>query len=212
MATQAQITANRQNAQSSTGAKTQEGKAASSRNATKHGLSSSFNVLAHENQDEFDALLNRLEQEHKPSNHHQVFLVGQLGKTWWLLCRAQRLEAKAFDHMAGAGFDEDDADGRIVTQMFKTNPNAYVSLQRYATQAERSYYKAYRELKAAKQIQNEADYIRRIDQDHSPAAQRIMTAPVPNHPAYADPQYGHLSENEAARLRQAVRQNEPDRD
>ena len=203
MATQAQITANRQNAQSSTGAKTPEGKAASSKNATKHGLSSSFNVLAHEDQDEFDALLDRLEAEHEPSNHHQAFLAGQLAKTWWLLCRAQRLEAKAFDHLAGVQFEEDDADARIIAQMFKTNPNAYVSLQRYAVQAERSYYKAYRELKAAKQIQNEADYIRRVD--GAQVARRLAAAPVPNHPAASDPQYGYLPERAAAEVRETVR-------
>ncbi len=41
MATAAQIAANQANAQKSTGPKTPPGKAASSRNATKHGLSGS---------------------------------------------------------------------------------------------------------------------------------------------------------------------------
>jgi hypothetical protein len=54
MATQAQFHANRRNAQASTGPRTPEGKAASSANATRHGLSAAFRVLPNENQEEFD--------------------------------------------------------------------------------------------------------------------------------------------------------------
>ena len=54
MATTAQLLANQQNAALSTGPRTPDGKAASSPNATKHGLSSAFRVLAHEDQEEFD--------------------------------------------------------------------------------------------------------------------------------------------------------------
>jgi hypothetical protein len=57
MATTPQITANQQNAQSSTGPQTEQGKAAVSQNALKHGLTAPFDVLDHEDQDEFDALL-----------------------------------------------------------------------------------------------------------------------------------------------------------
>jgi hypothetical protein len=57
MATTAQILANQQNAQKSTGPRSPEGKAASAQNAAKHGLSSAFRVLQHEDQDEFDQTL-----------------------------------------------------------------------------------------------------------------------------------------------------------
>jgi hypothetical protein len=45
MATEAQIKANQQNAQKSTGPRTAEGKAAVSRNAVKHGLFASDPVI-----------------------------------------------------------------------------------------------------------------------------------------------------------------------
>jgi hypothetical protein len=126
----------------------------------------------------------------------------------WLLARAQRFETKAFEHLSGAQFDPDDADGRIITQMFKTNPGAYVSLQFYAAQAERSYYKAHRELQAAKQIQNEANFIKRMDATTT-VSQRILSAPPPNHPSRNDPQYGSPLEKAAAQVRAGIRQNEP---
>ncbi len=90
MSSTAQILANRANAALSTGPRTPQGKAAASRNATKHGLSSAFRVLAHENQEEFDQLLEDLRAYHRPGDIHQRLLVDQLAKSQWLLARAQR--------------------------------------------------------------------------------------------------------------------------
>ncbi len=182
MASPAQILANRQNAQHSTGPKTPEGKAASSRNATRHGLASAFIVLAHEDHNEFNQLLADLHKEHQPANLHQATLVEQLAKSQWLLARAQRLETSAFNHLAGFQNEPDsDPDARIIQEMFQSNPNALTTLQRYATQAERSYYKAYRELKASKQIQNEADYVANLA--GTSVIHRAMNAPTPATPA-----------------------------
>ena len=66
MSTAAQVLANRQNAVQSTGPITPEGKAASSRNATRHGLSGHFSVLPHESAEEFDGLAARLGAEFNP--------------------------------------------------------------------------------------------------------------------------------------------------
>ena len=49
MSTEKQINANRQNAQKSTGPKTAEGKATSSKNAVKHGLFAEEAVIYGEN-------------------------------------------------------------------------------------------------------------------------------------------------------------------
>jgi hypothetical protein len=48
MATQAQVEANRQNAQKSTGPKTAEGKMAVALNAVKHGLTANIDVVCWE--------------------------------------------------------------------------------------------------------------------------------------------------------------------
>jgi hypothetical protein len=52
--TEAQIKANRQNAQKSTGPKTEEGKAAVSQNAVKHGMFSD-SLIAGENEADYEA-------------------------------------------------------------------------------------------------------------------------------------------------------------
>jgi hypothetical protein len=209
MATMAQVIANRQNAQLSTGPTSGEGKAASAQNASKHGLSSAFTVLAHENQDEFVSLLTDLRDEHQPATQHQGFLVDQLAKTHWLLARAQRLEALAFDHMAGNELDPADPDTNIINHMFKTNPNAWQALQRHGANAERSYYKAFRELQASKKLQNEAIFIAGVDSTNT--LKRLIHAPVPTHPAFgpapADTQYGHVPQlgSEVKEVRAAAR-------
>ncbi|MGH9583495.1 MAG: hypothetical protein ACRD4O_11215, partial [Bryobacteraceae bacterium] len=66
MATEAQIAANRENSQHSTGPKTEEGKASSCKNNTRWGFRGKFIVLPSESQEEFDILLERLRAEHKP--------------------------------------------------------------------------------------------------------------------------------------------------
>jgi hypothetical protein len=204
MATQAQILANQANAQLSTGPRTEDGRARSAANATKHGLSGAYTVLPHEDQDEFDELLENLRNEHRPTTHHQAYLIDQLAKTWWAVSRAQRLEARAFEHLAGVlEPSPGDPDSMIVAKMFKSNPNAINTLQRYITQNQNQYNKLWRELKAAKQIENEAIYANTLV--------RSLDGPAPGHPAATtDPvysQYGYLPQDteSTSQLRAAAR-------
>ncbi|MBN2181419.1 MAG: hypothetical protein JW715_05860, partial [Sedimentisphaerales bacterium] len=60
MSTQAQINANRQNAQKSTGPKTAAGKAVSAKNAVKHGLFAEEAVITGENPADFNNLRQEL--------------------------------------------------------------------------------------------------------------------------------------------------------
>ena len=59
MASPAQILANRQNSNLSSGPKTREGKEASSRNATRHGLTGKQIVIAGEDPAEYENLQRR---------------------------------------------------------------------------------------------------------------------------------------------------------
>ena len=93
MATEAQISANQQNAQRSTGPKTESGKAASCQNNFRYGLTgSSFTVLDFEDQDEFDHLLCGLRAEHQPSTMTESILVEQMAQSYWLRKRALYLQ------------------------------------------------------------------------------------------------------------------------
>jgi|SRR5579875_1983778 len=93
MATDAQITANRLNAQHSTGPQSESGKAASSQNNFRHGLAGcSFRVLPSEDQDGFDQLLASLTAEHQPATPTEAILISKMAQHYWLSQRAQRLQ------------------------------------------------------------------------------------------------------------------------
>jgi hypothetical protein len=92
MSTEAQIRANQQNAQHSTGPKSEHGKAASCMNNFRHGFNGAFRVLPSEDQDEFDRLAASLHAEHQPSTITETILVEKMAQSYWLSKRAQHLQ------------------------------------------------------------------------------------------------------------------------
>jgi len=93
MSTTAQRSANKANAQKSTGPKTAPGKAASSRNNFRHGFTGAFSVLSDENQSDFDELLEALRAEHQPSTPTESLFVESMAQHYWLKQRAIRLQS-----------------------------------------------------------------------------------------------------------------------
>ena len=93
MATEAQRKANRQNAKKSTGPRTPEGKARSSKNALKHGLLARDAVMADEDPAEYDRQLQILEENLFPKNAIEFELVLQIADSRWRLRRITRIEA-----------------------------------------------------------------------------------------------------------------------
>jgi len=146
MATVAQIAANQQNAQCSTGPQTPEGKAAASRNATTHGLHAADPVLAHESQDEFDALHDLYREELAPEGIHEDFLVRQVAEAQWRLARIQRIEAEFVDLLA-SGQPRRNPNAVIAASMLeKGGPEALLRIHRLAASAERAYHRNYNAL------------------------------------------------------------------
>ncbi len=89
-ATPAQQSANQQNAQHSTGPRTEEGKAKSSRNSSTHGLCGTrFRLLHFESQEEYDELEAGLMAEHRATTLTETLLVRKMAQSWWLRERAQ---------------------------------------------------------------------------------------------------------------------------
>jgi len=154
MSTTAQILANRQNAANSTGPKTPDGKQTSSRNATRHGLTGVFNVLPHENAEDYTDLAARLRDEFQPDGENENFLVDQMIQSRCRLLRIQRLEALAFEQILTEPGSSSDPDARILAAMCPSG-NALDKLHRYTAAAERSYYKALRELQTSRHLRNE---------------------------------------------------------
>src|SRR5579862_4476235 len=93
MSTQAQIDANRRNAQLSTGPRTDAGKAAVSQNAFKHGLRSRRVLLPDEDPREYAELYAGLISEWQPETQTEADLVERMAIAKWKVLRCEDLEA-----------------------------------------------------------------------------------------------------------------------
>ena len=188
MSTAAQTLANQQNAQRSTGPQTPEGKAASSRNASTHGLSNaSFTLLPTEDVAGFNAALDCYFERFDPQDHHEVFLTQLMVQSTWKLARIHRIQAALFKHILEPDVPPVTLEAAMAAAMFKANPNAFQTLERLAAAAERSYFKALRELERGRKnppqpvLPNEANFFPR------PAAQTPGRPPhFPAHPLAGD--------------------------
>jgi hypothetical protein len=103
MATNAQITANQINSQSSTGPRTEEGKQTSARNNFRHGLASSQILIPGEDPAEFEAMRDGFLADQKPTNMIEAALVNNMATHYWLAQRAIRLQTSTFNE---SGVDE----------------------------------------------------------------------------------------------------------
>ncbi|MBN2315097.1 MAG: hypothetical protein JXM79_14300 [Sedimentisphaerales bacterium] len=97
MATQAQILANRRNAQKSTGPKTAEGKAAVAKNATQHGLFARYDVVISEDPADYDALRESLLKELSPEGTMESILAERIVSLTWRIKRAARMQNEMID-------------------------------------------------------------------------------------------------------------------
>lgn len=92
-----QLAANRHNAQKSTGPKTPEGKAVSSRNALKHGIRSAELVIASprfkENPEHYRRIYDSFMEEFKPTSHIQKCLATEIVNAIWRSRRVARVES-----------------------------------------------------------------------------------------------------------------------
>jgi hypothetical protein len=96
MATDKQIAANRRNAQLSTGPRSAEGKARSSRNALKTGLYCPGIIIGHESTFKLEELERQFTAEYQPATPTERSLVDSLIHYEWLLRRYRWLETETW--------------------------------------------------------------------------------------------------------------------
>ncbi|MBM3726324.1 MAG: hypothetical protein FJW40_12970 [Acidobacteria bacterium] len=94
-ASTARAEVNRANAAHSTGPRTEEGKAASAKNALRHGLTSAQLLILPGEQEEFDALLKDLTRDLRPEGAIETVLFNDIVHAAWQKRRARLLEAQA---------------------------------------------------------------------------------------------------------------------
>ena len=130
MSTAAQIAANQANAQLSCGPKTDAGKAISSKNNFRHGLTGPFVVLRWESQEDFRTLRNELFAEHQPTTITEETLVDDMAQSHWLRKRAITLQHMCFR-----------PDMPVAQE-----PKDLALYLRYQTAHDRAFYKALNQL------------------------------------------------------------------
>ncbi len=105
----ARAAANRANAQHSTGPRSPEGKARSSRNALKHGIFSGALRVAGERLREdcaaFEALQAELSAHYAPAGPDERLIVDRLATTWWLLARLRDQGQRRLCELLDQGVD-----------------------------------------------------------------------------------------------------------
>jgi hypothetical protein len=142
MASPAQILANRENAKLSSGPKTHEGKQASSRNATRHGLTSTQIVIPGEDEAAYEKLRHGMVESYRPANEAERVLVDQIAANAWRLMRAQRIETAFLSKLAEGAADPAEA----IALAFIEKPKDVARIHRYVAAAQSAYYKAITQL------------------------------------------------------------------
>jgi len=173
MSTDAQINANRENAQKSTGPVTEEGKAAVAQNAVKHGLFAVQDVLTTENQAEFDLLREQMLAELAPVGVVESVLAHRVVSLAWRLRRAETMQTQAIeDMMESHARDMLDSWGRpskdprrsaehlVLGRIAKkdwSNSRVIERLFEYERRIENSLYKAVAQLRAMQLMRRMAE-------------------------------------------------------
>jgi hypothetical protein len=145
MSTEAQIHANQANAQHSTGPKTEQGKAASSRNNFRHGFTGAFHLLPTENQSQFAGLLESLRNEHKPATITEAMLVETMAQSFWLVQRAIAFQNEC---LAQAPLLPEERDRRLdePAALSEAKTKELALYLRYQTTHQRAFHRSLNDL------------------------------------------------------------------
>jgi len=124
--------ANTANAQHSTGPRTPEGQARSSQNARTHGLTARDLIVAPNEREEFEELLDDYQTDVKPQGAIQHTLFDELVGAAWNLRRVRRMEVQLCSDTA----DDDELQKKLDR------------LARHKSRIERTFHRSLKELKA----------------------------------------------------------------
>jgi len=104
-----QLQANRRNALSSTGPRTEEGKGVASKNALKHGLLSSEVVIPGENPAEFASFRQAMLDDLAPLGQLELMLADRIVGSFWKLKRSGKMEKELYISLMDPGYTEKTA-------------------------------------------------------------------------------------------------------
>lgn len=157
MISEKQLEANRRNAQRSTGPKTDEGKAHSSRNNLRHGLTGQISLLPTEDRAAHDAFCNELSDSLKPETPMERQFALSVAEDSWRLNRARAIE----NNMFALGHEGERRELQIAladARTFQANANQFQLLTIYEQRINRNLLrnlKQLQELRAERREQRE---------------------------------------------------------
>ena len=171
------------NGAKSNGPVTIEGKAASSQNSLKHGLSSSRVVLPHESQEDYDKLEASLTNRFKPADELEMELVQEMAAARWRLRRIEAMESALFKKAIRQHEEAGTPDAHDQAYVEVAESKSYRMLVRHSAQLRRAFEKAWKEIQLIQadrkmdeedELQNEPtiDNLRR-------QLEAVMTMPPP---------------------------------
>jgi hypothetical protein len=156
MASAAQVAANRENAKRSR-TLSEETKESLRTRALKHGLASKLDantVVRHENKEEFETILNALVSE-ATLVPEEILLINLQAQSYWKLQRAMKMETGALnvsvivaqmENKVAQTLKDGAGLGSALAIALREHTAWFETLRRYSTTAERTFFKATREL------------------------------------------------------------------
>ena len=138
MASVAQIEANRVNSQLSTGPKTEQGKAISSRNHLKYGLTTRHLYIPPGGEETFHSLESGLRDQFNPQGDTEEHVFGDMTRFRFNILRCLEIEANLMTQAAGKGVDP------LLDQA--TNAT-FQRINTYRRQNENGFYRSLNELR-----------------------------------------------------------------
>ncbi|MCB1136410.1 MAG: hypothetical protein KDK78_09090 [Chlamydiia bacterium] len=143
MTSEKQTKANRSNAKKSTGPKSQEGKARSSKNATTHGILSTEVVVHGELMDDFEQFRAGLFVDLAPTGTLEVLLVEKIANYAWRLRRAIQAEAGFMERGMSSEFSRKSLDSFFSGM----DGSKMANISRYESMLSKHFYKAIHQLR-----------------------------------------------------------------
>jgi hypothetical protein len=141
MASEAQLGANRRNAQKSTGPRTEEGRAVASRNALRHGLTAERVVVFDEEPEDLARFRDEVHAALDPADEMEGQLAERIVLCAWRLRRACRVEAGLInaraEEISRGGFEPK------VGSAFRNAAQGLAMVSRYESALDRSLRRAY---------------------------------------------------------------------
>jgi hypothetical protein len=191
MASEAQVLANRRNAEKSTGPRTEEGKAAASQNAVKHRLSARQDVISSEDHAEFDLHRERMLDELGAVGLMETTLAEGIVSLSRRLKRAERIQNEAFDYLIAKGsrrpswdrptwandpnYDEKLVLGNVVAGDFG-HSKVLDRLSMYERRIESSLYRTMAELRKLKVLHQQSQAEEPATKPRSPDSAVLRTS------------------------------------